>query len=398
MTLSHKPDEGYLTGQLLIAMPGLRDARFARTVIYMCAHNEDGAMGLVINRLIGAITFPDLLRQLGIEPLEESHDGDLQKQDDPDRHPQAHMDDGPRGELDLIAPESRQHLPHEQNVDRQADVAEHTMRRGSFAWGPTDWLLPPLLDELFAGGLEAGQIRVLLGTAAHRPMNRDEIERKIGPEIARRHEIVQHDFMGPDLRHLGWIEGGPVQLNRHFLDADLRVCVGGVIPHNETGFGGGSKMVVPGVAGRETIAHFHGALPPRLAGVLEAEPHCVDRRAWSEAVARHADLAIATSDNPRTEDPLAILADVEAGLAGLEKTEPEALLDASGRYAVVVDRREHPPENVRGHVDCRHAGLVDPIGEAGGAILPKIPRNQCRADRQSSENEFLAGAHAAVTH
>jgi putative transcriptional regulator len=68
MTLSHKPDEGYLTGQLLIAMPGLRDARFARTVIYMCAHNEDGAMGLVINRLIGAITFPDLLRQLGIEP------------------------------------------------------------------------------------------------------------------------------------------------------------------------------------------------------------------------------------------------------------------------------------------------------------------------------------------
>jgi putative transcriptional regulator len=68
MTLTNEPDEGYLTGQLLIAMPGLRDARFARTVIYMCAHNEDGAMGLVINRLIGAITFPDLLRQLGIEP------------------------------------------------------------------------------------------------------------------------------------------------------------------------------------------------------------------------------------------------------------------------------------------------------------------------------------------
>jgi putative transcriptional regulator len=68
MTLTNEPDEGYLTGQLLIAMPGLHDARFARTVIYMCAHNEDGAMGLVINRLIGAITFPDLLRQLGIEP------------------------------------------------------------------------------------------------------------------------------------------------------------------------------------------------------------------------------------------------------------------------------------------------------------------------------------------
>lgn len=58
---------GYLTGQLLIAMPAMRDARFARTVIYLCAHNAEGAMGLVINRLASAISFPDLLEQLGIQ-------------------------------------------------------------------------------------------------------------------------------------------------------------------------------------------------------------------------------------------------------------------------------------------------------------------------------------------
>lgn len=63
----HGPHEGYLTGQLLIAMPAMRDPRFARTVIYMCAHNSDGAMGLVINRLVGAVTFPDLLQQLGVD-------------------------------------------------------------------------------------------------------------------------------------------------------------------------------------------------------------------------------------------------------------------------------------------------------------------------------------------
>lgn len=65
------PSDGYLTGQLLIAMPTMRDVRFARTVIYMCAHNAEGAMGLVINRLAGQVTFPDLLRQLDIEPQEE---------------------------------------------------------------------------------------------------------------------------------------------------------------------------------------------------------------------------------------------------------------------------------------------------------------------------------------
>jgi putative transcriptional regulator len=61
-----EPD-GYLTGQLLIAMPSMRDPRFARTVIYVCAHNADGAMGLVVNRLVGSVTFPDLLAQLGID-------------------------------------------------------------------------------------------------------------------------------------------------------------------------------------------------------------------------------------------------------------------------------------------------------------------------------------------
>ena len=65
-------DTGYLTGQLLVAMPSMRDPRFTRSVIYMCAHNADGAMGLVVNRLVGSITFPDLLEQLGIEASQSS--------------------------------------------------------------------------------------------------------------------------------------------------------------------------------------------------------------------------------------------------------------------------------------------------------------------------------------
>ena len=59
---------GYLSGQMLIAMPQMRDARFSRTVVYLCAHTSEGAMGLVINRLLNALSFPDLLSQLNIEP------------------------------------------------------------------------------------------------------------------------------------------------------------------------------------------------------------------------------------------------------------------------------------------------------------------------------------------
>jgi putative transcriptional regulator len=60
--------EGYLDGQLLIAMPIMSDPRFARSVIYICAHSEDGAMGLVINQRASHISFPDLLSKLNIVP------------------------------------------------------------------------------------------------------------------------------------------------------------------------------------------------------------------------------------------------------------------------------------------------------------------------------------------
>lgn len=55
-----------LAGQLLVAMPQMQDHRFQRSVIYLCAHNEDGAMGLVINKLLGSLTLAELLTQLNI--------------------------------------------------------------------------------------------------------------------------------------------------------------------------------------------------------------------------------------------------------------------------------------------------------------------------------------------
>ena len=57
-----------LEGQLLLAMPVMTDKRFARSVIYMCAHSKEGAMGLIINHRAENITFPDLLERLGITP------------------------------------------------------------------------------------------------------------------------------------------------------------------------------------------------------------------------------------------------------------------------------------------------------------------------------------------
>jgi putative transcriptional regulator len=61
-------DADGFAGQLLVAMPQMQDPRFAKSVIYLCAHTPEGAMGLVLNKLVDSITFPDLLEQLSIEP------------------------------------------------------------------------------------------------------------------------------------------------------------------------------------------------------------------------------------------------------------------------------------------------------------------------------------------
>lgn len=59
--------DGYLAGQLLIAMPQMSDPRFARSVVYLCVHNADGAMGLVVNKLITSLTFSELLKQMDLD-------------------------------------------------------------------------------------------------------------------------------------------------------------------------------------------------------------------------------------------------------------------------------------------------------------------------------------------
>ena len=71
MMLARKQDKaprGFLDGQMLIAMPAMSDERFSRTVVYICAHSSEGAMGIVVNQAASNVTFPDLLVQLDVIP------------------------------------------------------------------------------------------------------------------------------------------------------------------------------------------------------------------------------------------------------------------------------------------------------------------------------------------
>ncbi len=70
-TIAGSAHRGYLDGQMLVAMPGMTDERFQRTVVYICAHSAEGAMGIVLNKPAADLSFPDLLVQLDVIPEKE---------------------------------------------------------------------------------------------------------------------------------------------------------------------------------------------------------------------------------------------------------------------------------------------------------------------------------------
>jgi putative transcriptional regulator len=74
--MAQSDPQRHLAGMLLVAMPSMQDPRFARSVIYLCAHSAEGAMGLVVNQVAGEVSFPAVIGQLGIETRDDAADVD----------------------------------------------------------------------------------------------------------------------------------------------------------------------------------------------------------------------------------------------------------------------------------------------------------------------------------
>jgi nickel-dependent lactate racemase len=151
---------------------------------------------------------------------------------------------------------------------------------------PAATVLPFVLRELASAGVPKSEIRFVVGGGSHRPLTDEEVAKKIGADVAAAYEATSHDFMSGDLRALGSLDNGmPIYLNRVVADADFKICLGGIYPHGSVGFGGGAKLVVPGIAGFTTMFYFHSFSPSRGHAVIERKGSEPDHRDFSEAVA-----------------------------------------------------------------------------------------------------------------
>lgn len=116
---------------------------------------------------------------------------------------------------------------------------------------PAAQILPVVLDELKAGGAQLSNISFLTSDGTHGCMTQAQLEHKLGADVLNHFSVYCHKWRDQqDMVDLGKAAAGvPVIVNRRLKEADLIVGVGHIVPHRITGFSGGAKIVVPGVAG-----------------------------------------------------------------------------------------------------------------------------------------------------
>lgn len=252
---------------------------------------------------------------------------------------------------------------------------------------PDHLLLPWIADEL---GLPDEAITILVGTGTHRGSTPDEIRRMLGP-AAGRFRVLNHDCHdAANLVRVGTSRcGGECWLNRHWVEADLRLATGFIEPHFFAGFSGGSKAIVPGIAGLATIQHFHRASliahPGTTWGDLRSNPLQALTREMTAMCPPDFIVNVTLGLHKRIT---AVFAGGlrEAHDAGCEVALHEAMRPVARRYPVVVTTNSGHPLDQNFYQTVKGISAAARIVEPGGSI---VVASRCAAGLPP-EGEFRA--------
>lgn len=124
---------------------------------------------------------------------------------------------------------------------------------------PVDRIVPLLLDRLNAAGISDCQIKIVIALGTHRPMTEKEILERLGTDPVRRVHVLNSHFADKgELVDCGVAtDGTRLWVDRHVMESDVRIGIGTILPHPVAGWGGGAKIIYPGVGGADTVAHYH---------------------------------------------------------------------------------------------------------------------------------------------
>jgi nickel-dependent lactate racemase len=124
---------------------------------------------------------------------------------------------------------------------------------------PKKMLLPAVLKRLEKAGVPRGNIKIVIGLGTHRQMTDEEIEIHIGKNNIKGYEFVNIDYKDESaFVNLGKSDNGtPIEVYKEVVETDFKIAIGNIVPHIAAGWGGGAKMIQPGVCSERTTEVTH---------------------------------------------------------------------------------------------------------------------------------------------
>lgn len=239
---------------------------------------------------------------------------------------------------------------------------------------PNRITLPPLLARLHRAGIPVDGVTILIATGLHRGATPGEVETILGSDIAAKYRVLNHDAQNAGQhRYLGATRRGtPVYIDHRFLDADLHITLGFIEQHLMLGFSGGRKLIVPGVAGQQTIKVLHS---PRFnREPLATEGSIADNPLHHEfleiaAMARHDFILDVTLTQERQISGVFAGNPVKAHAAGVEFLESSSLARLPEPVDVAITSSAGYPLDLTFYQATKGITAAEHIVKPGGTIL-----------------------------
>lgn len=238
---------------------------------------------------------------------------------------------------------------------------------------PVNFILKTLFSQIESSGFPGDNVTIVIALGTHEAMEKEALEIRLGKDIVSKYKVVQHNAWQSNLVPVE-IPGDTrtLKINPEVADADLRIGISSILPHPMAGYGGGPKIVIPGVANYEFIRdhHMKHLINPRsTAGLTEGNPFHEDCMKAALAVGLH------FSINCVYDHKGQLIRIIGGGLEMAFAKAVEVCLEKLGHQfdkKVDVTITSAYPHN-HGHQFFKGLSTPDTVTKDGGAILLVVP-------------------------
>ena len=273
---------------------------------------------------------------------------------------------------------------------------------------PIRLILPVLLDKLLSLGAKKENICIVAALGSHRNMSAAELSERVGEEIYKNYKVINSEFRKPEgLFHAGKTsEGVDILASKSVMDCDVHIGIGSLLPHPVMGWGGGGKILYPGIAGEKTVAYFHlkASLYDENFFGLDASPVRLMMENWVEHIGL--DFIINVVLNSKQEVVNAVAGHyVLAHRAGIKKARPCSGCRVNKKSDMVVVSSHPADQDFWQSPKAFYAAERALKGSSGGTMIlvspnfegigphPEYPLWMGRDDGDEIANACIRGEH-----